>query len=58
VGWTEVLNAADIFIGVKRWIIRLSRLSSRFIGAFEQLAMLATKAGVEGTSLSKYTRHC
>ena len=48
-GWTEVLNAADIFIGVNA--VDYSGYPDcrpEFIKAFEQLATLATKAGVEG----------
>ncbi|MES1195561.1 MAG: 7-cyano-7-deazaguanine synthase QueC [Steroidobacter sp.] len=48
-GWTEVLNAADIFIGVNA--VDYSGYPDcrpEFIKAFENLATLATKAGVEG----------
>jgi 7-cyano-7-deazaguanine synthase len=48
-GWTEVLNAADIFIGVNA--VDYSGYPDcrpEFINGFEQLATLATKAGVEG----------
>jgi 7-cyano-7-deazaguanine synthase len=48
--WSEVLGAADIFIGANA--IDYSGYSDcrpEFISAFEQLAALATKAGVEGT---------
>lgn len=48
-GWTEVLNAADIFIGVNA--VDYSGYPDcrpEFIKGFEQLATLATKAGVEG----------
>jgi len=48
-GWAEVIHAADIFVGVNA--VDYSgypdcRLA--FIAAFENLARLATKAGVEG----------
>jgi 7-cyano-7-deazaguanine synthase len=48
--WAEVLGAADIFIGVNA--IDYSGYPDcrpAFIAAFEDLAGLATKAGVEGT---------
>lgn len=48
--WSEVLGAADIFIGVTA--IDYSGYPDcrpAFIAAFEDLASLATKAGVEGT---------
>jgi 7-cyano-7-deazaguanine synthase len=48
--WCEVLGAADIFIGVNA--IDYSGYPDcrpAFIAAFEELAALATKAGVEGT---------
>jgi 7-cyano-7-deazaguanine synthase len=50
-GWTEVLNAADIFIGVNA--VDYSGYPDcrpTFIAAFERLANLATKAGIEGTA--------
>ena len=49
-GYAEVLGAADIFIGVNA--VDYSGYPDcrpEFVGAFEQLANLATKAGVEGT---------
>jgi 7-cyano-7-deazaguanine synthase len=49
-GWAEVLGAFDIFLGVNA--IDYSGYPDcrpEFIAAFEQLAGLATKAGVEGT---------
>ncbi|MGD9843625.1 MAG: 7-cyano-7-deazaguanine synthase QueC [Steroidobacteraceae bacterium] len=55
-GWAEVLHSADIFIGVNA--VDYSGYPDcrpEFIRAFEQLANLATKAGVEGTS--KFTVH-
>ena len=48
-GWAEVLGAHDIFIGVNA--VDYSGYPDcrpEFIAAFEQLAALATKAGVEG----------
>ena len=48
-GWAEVLGAHDIFIGVNA--VDYSGYPDcrpEFIRAFEQLANLATKAGVEG----------
>lgn len=50
-GYAEVLGAADIFIGVNA--VDYSGYPDcrpEFIAAFEALANLATKAGVEGTS--------
>jgi 7-cyano-7-deazaguanine synthase len=50
-GWAEVLGAADLFIGVNA--VDYSGYPDcrpDFITAFERLANLATKAGVEGTS--------
>jgi len=50
-GWCEVLQAQDIFIGVNA--IDYSGYPDcrpEFLQAFEQLAGLATKAGVEGTA--------
>ena len=55
-GWAEVLGASDIFIGVNA--VDYSGYPDcrpEFIEAFEKLANLATKAGVEGTS--KFTVH-
>jgi 7-cyano-7-deazaguanine synthase len=51
-GWAEVIGAADIFVGVNA--IDYSGYPDcrpQFIAAFEQLAQLATKAGVEGTAV-------
>ncbi len=50
-GWAEVLGASDIFIGVNA--IDYSGYPDcrpAFISAFEKMANLATKAGVEGTT--------
>jgi len=52
-GWAEVVGAADIFVGVNA--VDYSGYPDcrpEFIAAFEQLARLATKAGVEGTRFS------
>lgn len=49
-GWAEVLGAFDIFIGVNAVDYSgYPDCRAEFISAFEQLANLATKAGVEGT---------
>ena len=49
-GWCEVLGAADIFIGVNALDYSgYPDCRPEFIRAFEALANLATKAGVEGT---------
>jgi 7-cyano-7-deazaguanine synthase len=48
-GWAEVIGAADIFVGVNA--VDFSGYPDcrpEFIAAFELLATLATKAGVEG----------
>jgi len=50
--WAEVQNAADIFIGVNA--VDYSGYPDcrpEFIEAFEKMANLATKAGVEGTGI-------
>jgi 7-cyano-7-deazaguanine synthase len=49
-GWAEVVGATDIFVGVNA--VDYSGYPDcrpEFIRAFERLAQLATKAGVEGT---------
>jgi 7-cyano-7-deazaguanine synthase len=55
-GWAEVLKINDIFIGVNA--VDYSGYPDcrpEFIKAFQQLANLATKAGVEGDSFSIHT---
>lgn len=55
-GWAEVLNIRDIFIGVNA--VDYSGYPDcrpEFIDAFEQLANIATKAGVEGSHFSIQT---
>lgn len=50
-GWAEVLGASDLFIGVNA--VDYSGYPDcrpEFIAAFERLANLATKSGVEGTA--------
>jgi 7-cyano-7-deazaguanine synthase len=52
-GWAEVVGAEDIFVGVNA--VDYSGYPDcrpEFIRAFEQLARLATKAGVEGRGLA------
>lgn len=55
-GWAEVLDAQEIFIGVNA--VDYSGYPDcrpEFIRAFEQLANLATKAGVEGKAFHIHT---
>lgn len=55
-GWAEVLGAADIFIGVNALDYSgYPDCRPEFIRAFEDLAALATKAGVEGRRLKIHT---
>lgn len=55
-GWAEVLGAADIVIGVNALDYSgYPDCRPEFIRAFEQLARLATKAGVEGRPLTVQT---
>ena len=55
-GWAEVLNLHDIFIGVNA-VDHSGYPDCRpeFIESFQKLANLATKAGVEGTNFSIHT---
>jgi 7-cyano-7-deazaguanine synthase len=55
-GWAEILGAHDLFLGVNA--VDYSGYPDcrpEFITAFEQLANLATKAGVEGTRFRVHT---
>lgn len=55
-GWAEVLESSDIFIGVNA--VDYSGYPDcrpEFIEAFQSLANLATKAGVEGTKVRIHT---
>ncbi|MGR8934913.1 MAG: 7-cyano-7-deazaguanine synthase QueC [Gammaproteobacteria bacterium] len=55
-GWAEVLGARDIFIGVNA--VDYSGYPDcrpEYIAAFQRLAKLATKAGVEGEHFSIHT---
>jgi 7-cyano-7-deazaguanine synthase len=55
-GWAEVLGSADIFIGVNALDYSgYPDCRPEFIRAFEHLARLATKAGVEGRPLAVHT---
>ena len=55
-GWAEVLGSSDIFIGVNALDYSgYPDCRPEFIHAFEQMARLATKAGVEGRPLSIHT---
>jgi 7-cyano-7-deazaguanine synthase len=50
--WSEVLGAADIFIGVNALDYSgYPDCRPEYIAAFEQMARLATRAGVEGVPL-------
>ncbi len=50
--WSEVLGAADLFIGVNALdYAGYPDCRPEFLAAFEHLAVLATKAGVEGQRL-------
>jgi 7-cyano-7-deazaguanine synthase len=52
-GWAEVVGAGDIFVGVN--FLDYSGYPDcrpEFIDAFQRLAQLATKAGVEGTRMT------
>jgi 7-cyano-7-deazaguanine synthase len=55
-GWAEVLQLSDIFIGVNA--VDYSGYPDcrpEFIAAFQQLARVATKAGVEGQEVNIHT---
>jgi 7-cyano-7-deazaguanine synthase len=55
-GWAEVLSAQDIFIGVNALDYSgYPDCRPEFIRAFEQMARLATRAGVEGQPLRIHT---
>ena len=55
-GWAEVLGASDIFIGVNALDYSgYPDCRPEFIEAFERLARLATRAGVEGRPLKVHT---
>ena len=55
-GWAEVLGAADLVIGVNALDYSgYPDCRPEFIQAFERLARLATKAGVEGRALTVHT---
>jgi 7-cyano-7-deazaguanine synthase len=55
-GWAEVLGSSDIFIGVNALDYSgYPDCRPEFIRAFENLARLATKAGVEGRALTVHT---
>lgn len=50
--WAEVLNAGDIFIGVNALDYSgYPDCRPEFINAFEKMANLATRGGVEGTNI-------
>lgn len=54
--WAEVLGAQDIFIGVNALDYSgYPDCRPEYIAAFEQMAGLATKAGVEGTRVRIHT---
>jgi 7-cyano-7-deazaguanine synthase len=55
-GWAEVLGSADIFIGVNALDYSgYPDCRPEFIHAFETMARLATRAGVQGTPLTIHT---
>jgi 7-cyano-7-deazaguanine synthase len=55
-GWAEVVGATDLVIGVNALDYSgYPDCRPEFIRAFEQLAALATRAGVEGTSFTIHT---
>lgn len=55
-GWAEVMGAQDLFIGINA--VDYSGYPDcrpEFVEAFERLASVATKAGVEGTAFKVHT---
>lgn len=55
-GWAEVLESSDIFIGVNALDYSgYPDCRPEFIHAFEAMARLATRAGVQGQSLTVHT---
>ena len=55
-GWAEVLGASDIFIGVNALDYSgYPDCRPEFIHAFEHLARVATRAGIEGRALTVHT---
>ena len=55
-GWAEVLGSRDLFIGVNALDYSgYPDCRPEYIRAFERLAILATKAGVEGDSFRIHT---
>ena len=55
-GWAEVIGASDIFIGVNALDYSgYPDCRPEFIHAFEAMARLATRAGVEGRALTVHT---
>ena len=55
-GWAEVLHAADIFIGVNALDYSgYPDCRPEFVAAFERLANVATRAGVEGSRFRVHT---
>jgi 7-cyano-7-deazaguanine synthase len=55
-GWAEVLGASDIFIGVNALDYSgYPDCRPEFIEAFEQLARVATRAGIEGRAVTVHT---
>ena len=55
-GWAEVLGAQDIFIGVNALDYSgYPDCRPEYIAAFETMANLATRSGVEGTKLTIHT---
>lgn len=55
-GWAEVLGSRDLFIGVNALDYSgYPDCRPEFISAFEQLASLATRAGVEGARFHVHT---